>query len=150
MDNNVGDNLPSDAEIAARIAQLDDFLVWARTFCVNLSAEERAALTKGRRGAEPYLEQIAETAKQYGWTAPGVTPQQVLNDLTLVKVLLPIFQRIGLAHGLFEDTISRGRSEANEGGYMFYGMGQSMGNRIPEVEAAMRPFAEFLSNTRKK
>lgn len=150
MENKVGDNLPTDAEIAARIAQIDDINEWLKKFCVNLSPEARASLTRGRRGAEPHLLQIAETAKQYGWSAPGVTPDQVINDLHMVKVLSPIRQKLALAHGLVDDTISQGSSEANEGGYMFYGIAQSMGSRIPEVEAAVRPFAEFLSTTRKK
>lgn len=150
MDNKVGDNLPTEAEFQARTAQLDDFLTWLQQFCTNLTPEQRERLTRGRRGAEPHLLQIAETAKQYGWSAPGVTPDQVINDLRLVKALGPIQHKLGLAQGLVEDAMSQGSSEANEGGYMFYGMAQSMGSRIPEIEASVRPFAEFLSNTRKK
>ncbi len=108
----------------------------------------------GLMQADPWLDAgrslVAETAKKYGWSAPGVTPDQVLNDLRLVKELAPIRHKLALAHGLVDDAISQGSSEANEGGYMFYGIAQSMGSRIPEVEAAVRPFAEFLSSTRKK
>ena len=150
MDNRVGENLPTSAEFATRLRQLDEVLAWLREFCVHLSAEERMSLTRGRRGAEMHLVQIAETAKQYGWQGPEVTPDQVLNDLRLVRELDPIRQRLVLASELVEDTMALGSSEANEGGYMFYGMAQSMGSRIPEIEAAVRPFAEFLSNTRRK
>lgn len=150
MDNKVGDNLPNDDEFAARLAQLDDTLTWLKKFCVHLSSDERASLTRGRRGAEPHLAQVAETAKKYDWKAPDLTPDQVLNDLRLVQRLDPIRQRLTLANELVDDTIARASSEANEGAYVFYGIGQSMGSRIPEVQAAVRPFAEFLSNTRKK
>jgi hypothetical protein len=150
MENNVGDNLPAAEEFTARLAELDDIVAWLQKFCAHLSPEARAALTRGRRGAEPYLVQIAETAKKYGWNAPGVTPDQVLNDLRVVRELDPIRQRLAFAQELVDDTMAQGGSEANEGGYMFYGIAQSMGSRIPEVEAAVRPFAEFLSSTRKK
>ena len=150
MDNKVGDSFPSADEIAAHIKNLDAELEWLQKFCVKLSPEARSALTRGRRGAEPYLLQVVETAKKYGWSAPGVTADQVLDDLRLVRELDPIRQRLALAHEWVDDTIALGSSEANEGGYMFYGIAQSMGSRIPEVEAAVRPFAEFLSNTRKK
>lgn len=150
MDNKVGDNVPNAAEFATRLAELDDIVAWLQKFCAHLSPEARLALTRGRRGAEPHLEQMAETAKKYGWNAPGVTPNQVLEDLKLVQALAPIRQRLGFAHELVEDTISQANSEANEGAYMFYGLAQGMSSRIPEVEAAVRPFAEFLSSTRKK
>ena len=150
MENKVGDKVPSSAEFDKRLKQLQDVLGWMKTFCVNLSAEERAKLTRGRRGAEPYLLQIAEVAKKYNWSVPGVSADDVLADCKLVTSMQPLADVARQILELADDTLAEGTSEANEGGYLFYGIGQSVASRVPEVESVVRPFAEFLSATRKK
>ena len=150
MENKVGDNLPTAAEIEKRIKLLDEMIVWLRKFCINLNDEERRGLTRGRRGIEPHLAQMADLAKKYGFNAPGATPDQLHNDLRLGQDLAALSQRLSTASELVQDTLDQGRSEANEAGYMYYGIAQSMKDRIPEIGAQIKDFAEFLSSTRRR
>jgi len=149
MENKVGDNVPSSAEFEKQLKQLEDVLSWLRTFCVNLSDEERAGLTRGRRGAEPHVYRLAELAKKYGWSAPGVTADDVLADLNLMSAIQPLRESARQILDLLDDTQREAASEANEGGYLFYGIAKSIASRVPEVDSAVHPFAEFLSKTRK-
>ena len=50
MENKVGDNLPSSADLEKLVKQLDGLIRTLRKFCINLSPEERQSLTRGRRG----------------------------------------------------------------------------------------------------
>jgi predicted trehalose synthase len=150
MDNKVGDNFPASAEIAKMTKQLDELVGRLRKFCISLSEEERQTLTRGRRGAEEHLASMAEIAKKLGLSIPGGSPDGILNDLRTDRELAPLEQALEVALELVRDTRAQARSEAHEGGYLFYGVLQNIGDRIPEVKAQIKAFAEFLSQGRRR
>ena len=145
MENKVGDNLPSSADLEKIVKQLDGLIATLRKFCINLAPEERQVLTRGRRGAEEYLQQIADVAEQYRFSVPGATPSSLQNDLRTDRELSPIEQRLEEALALVKDTRRQASSEANEAGYMFYAIAQGAATRIPEIRVRIKPFEDFLA-----
>ena len=145
MENKVGDNLPSSAELEKIMKQLDGLIATLRKFCINLSPAERQSLTRGRRGVEEHLQQVAELAEQYSFSVPGATPASLHNDLRTDRELSPIEQRLEEALALVKDTRSQASSEANEAGYMFYAIAQGAATRIPEIRVRIKPFEDFLA-----
>ncbi|MBL9042691.1 MAG: hypothetical protein JNM83_13875 [Myxococcales bacterium] len=150
MDNKVGDNTPATAELVKIVKSVEDTQGRLRKFCVGLLPEERQLLTRPKRGIEEHLTSIAELAKKLGLSIPGASPDSILNDLRTDRDLAAVEQALEVALDLVRDTRALARSEASEVGFMYYGILQGAGDRIPEVRAQVRTFAEFMATGRRR
>jgi hypothetical protein len=150
VENKVGDNTPATAELIKVVKSVEDIQSKLRKFCINLLPEDRQTLTRSKRGIEEHLTSIAEQAKKLSLSIPGATPDGILNDLRTDRDLAPLEQALEVTLELVRDTRAQARSEASEVGYMYYGMLQGIGDRVPEVKALVRAFSDFLSAGRRR
>jgi hypothetical protein len=145
MENKVGDNTPATSEIAKLVKQLEDVQGKLGKFCISLLPEQRQSLTRARRGIEEHLITIADLAKRYSLSLPDASPDGILNDLRTDRDLATIEQTLQVMLDLVRDTRAQAKSESSEAGYMYYGMLQGIGDRIPEVKARLKTITEFLA-----
>ncbi|MBL8635001.1 MAG: hypothetical protein JNM40_17370 [Myxococcales bacterium] len=146
MENRVGSKTPSATELAKLTQSADDLLAALRKFCIVLSPDDRLTLTRMRLGTEVHLVALAAAAKKLGLALPGVSADDLSDDLRTDKDLAPLEQALTAALELVRDTRAQARSEAAEAGYMYYGMIQAAAGRLPELQTLVHNLSEVLSS----
>jgi hypothetical protein len=112
MDDKVGSQVPSDAEIKALMQKVDALFADIAQFTIKLTPDDRRHQLRFRPGGEPIIAQVGELASKYGVALPDMPIQGMMDDLTLAQRLAPLASAVGLLASRLDDTIAQARSEA--------------------------------------
>jgi hypothetical protein len=143
--NRVGGRLLSPAELSTAHQSVQYVLETASQLGPSLSPTDRKRLSKHRIGAEPMMELIIRLAKAHQLASRHVSPEDIQNDLALIRQLEPVVQEMVVACEAIKDVLRQARSEAWDGALVYYSILGAMAESDAILNNALKPFVEFMS-----
>lgn len=150
MENKVGDELPTEAEVEEAVKAVQKVLDKTSRYLISLTKEQRSAALKPRTGYAQVVPQIAGLAKRHGVALPGISIEGMQSDLTLVQRLEPLStiadslaQRVG-------DTQLQAASECWYAATALYTSLARVASSSPDLEREIAPVVDFFAVGRRK
>jgi len=150
MQDRVGGTIPSEKEVDALIADIQDIESRIKKYTVLLTKGERGATTKFRRGGELIVGTLAVLADEHGIKLPKITTEGMKADLLLAQRLRPLADAVKSVQQRLDDTILEAQSECWWAATAFYTSLSRMMDADAKLEAALRPIIEFFAIGRRK
>ena len=144
MDNRVGDNVPTQAELDALVAQLQDAKDKLAKFAITLMAEERKSRLKPLRGAEAQMRKVVDLCTRYKVSMPAAPVGGMLNDLNLMVQLEPVLAALQPAAQMAEDTQNQAFSEAWQAHLLNYAALSLAAEHDAALAKELQPVIEFM------
>ncbi len=149
MENKVGSNIPSEAQIKAwqeRVKQLADEI---EPYTVKLSADDARHLLRFRPGGEAIVALVADLATKYGIALPDMSVDGMRADLTLAQRLAPVASSVGLIAERLSNTLGQARSETWQAATGNYSVLVRVSVANPSLEKELLPARAFFARRSK-
>lgn len=150
MENQVGDEVPSEAEADKLVKEVEALGKKLSKYGGSLSPEDRRYAAKPPDGSEATTQLIARLITKHGVKLPGVSAEDMLADLTLVQRLTPVLAAISTLERAVQDIVLQANSErwsATTAGYT--ALVRAMGADA-SLENEMKPALDAFGVGRKR
>ncbi|MFT3769410.1 MAG: hypothetical protein QM820_28565 [Minicystis sp.] len=145
MENKVGDNNPSAAEVTQILGSLGASVDLLKKFCITLGKDQRKRLLHARLGAEPHIARVYDLSVKYGIKIANIPLAGMVADLALFTMLRPIQDVLRAALRMVDDTAGQAESEAWQAFLAYYGALSGMAKSVPELATELSPTVEFMA-----
>jgi len=150
MDNLVGDDVPSEADLAKILKDLSAAEAKLDKYTHPLNPEGRQRALKPPDGSEATTELIAKLLTKHKVSLPGVSSSEMLADLALAKSLATVADTLTTLLRTVQDTILQANSERWAGTTAGYtALVRAMG-ADPTLENELKPAMEAFGVGRKR
>lgn len=150
MENKVGDELPTEAEVEEAVKALQKVIDKTERYLVTLNKDQRTAALKPRTGYALVVPQIARLATRFGVTLPGISADDMLADLTLVQRLAPLSAAVEDLAQRIHDTQLQAASECWYAATALYTSLARVAPSAPGLERELAPVVDFFAVGRRK
>lgn len=150
MENKVGDEVPTEAEIVAAVKVIAELRAKLAKFTVKLTPEERRHLLRFRPGGERIVELIGGLAEKYDVTLPDMPVEGMRDDLTLAQRLAPLVREVNLLGEHLADTTAAAYSEAWQAATGNYSVLSRVSAANPALASELGPAKEFFATRKRK
>jgi hypothetical protein len=110
-----------------------------------LTAKQRKAVTRSRKGMEKVVPTLANLSDQHGVTVPKQPTSDMTSNLALVTQLESVQQRLTGALTLVGNTADVARSSSWTTATTLYGMLQKVAHRDSQLKSQLAPVKEFFA-----
>jgi sugar (pentulose or hexulose) kinase len=149
MENRVGDNLPTEQQLAAWKAALDTLFAEMKPFMTKLSKDEKQHLLQFRPGGEKIVALIATLAEKYGIHLADMPVAGMRSDLQLSQVLAPVVGQLALMASWGDDTLAAARSEAWQATTGNYSVLSRVAESNASLAEELKPAKQFFARRKK-
>lgn len=111
MENQVGDVVPSDAEIEKILKDIRGLRNRLEKYGDVLTPEERQSTLKPPEGGDATSKLIARLLTQHKVSLPGIDPADIETDRLLAERLAPVASELSSLQRLVQDTILQANHE---------------------------------------
>lgn len=150
MQDLVGQEIPTEQEVADAIRDLERIERRFGRYLVLLDDDQRRAALKPRTGWEPVAGTVAALARRFGVSLPGITPDGLEADRRLAERLAPLAAKVSAFQQRLDDTVLEARGECWYAATAFYTALSRVGDSSAELSGALKPVAEFFARRAKK
>jgi hypothetical protein len=150
MEDRVGTNMPSDAEVQQLEKDLASVRQRLEKYCVTLTPKERKGLLKMRPGGEAIAALVGRLATDHGVTLPGANTPAMNADLELARRLQRVETEVAKVRRLVRDTVLEAQSEAWWAATALYTALNRTRSSQPSLEADLQPAVAFFATGRRK
>lgn len=148
MDNLVGDNLPSPEKLKALLTKLREVRAEVAKLGVVLSPDDRRRRLRMRRGALEYVPLLVSLVERYKVESSAAPLSSINNDVKLIGALSPFEDESAGLESLISDTLAEAEHEVWQAFLLYYGVLQSLAERIPALKADLEPVGKLLAQSR--
>jgi hypothetical protein len=135
--------LPSNVtEALTLIAQVTTLLALTSQ---NLTAKQRKAATRSRKGMEKVIPTIANLSAEHGVSVPKQSTSAMTSNLALVTQLETVQTKLTGLLTLVSDNIDVARSGAWNTGTTLYGMLAKAAHRDSQLKSQLAPVQEYFA-----
>ena len=149
MENRVGDNLPTEQQLAAWKATLDTLFAEMKPFLIKLSKDEKRHLAQFRPGGEQIVALIANLSEKYGINLVDMPVAGMRSDLQLSQVLTPVVGQMSLMAAWGDDTRAAATSEAWQATTGNYSVLSRVAESNPSLAEELKPAKQFFARRKK-
>lgn len=150
MDNKVGDELPTEAEIEEAVRAVQKVRDKAARYLISLTKDQRSSALKPRIGYEQVVPKIAALVTKHGVALPQMSVEGMLADLALVQRLAPLRSAVDSFAEQGESTQIQAASECWYAATAYYTSLLRVSGGNPELERELRPIVEFFAVGKRK
>ncbi len=145
MQNRVGSQVPTEAQVQAWITTLQTLRTEMGAYGIKLSADDRQRLAKMRSGGEAMVTLIGTLATKYGIALADMPVAGMISDLTLAQRLQPLLSETTLLAEFCRDTIGCGMSEAWQAATGNYSVLRRLTGANPSLQTELKPVKAFFA-----
>ena len=149
MENRVGDNLPTEQQLAAWEATLKTLFAEMKPFMIKLSKDEKRRLLQFRPGGEQIVALVANLAEKYGISLADMPVAGMRSDLQLSQVLAPVVGQMSLMATWGDDTVDSASSEAWQAATGNYSVLSRVAESNPSLAEELKPAKQFFARRKK-
>jgi len=149
MDDKVGDEIPTEAEITAAVKIIVDLRAKLSKYTIKLTPEERKHLLRFRPGGERVVELIGSLSEKYEVSLSDMPVDGMRNDLTLAARIAPLLREVNLLGEELQDTTSEAYSEAWQAATGNYSVLSRVSTANAALASELSPAKEFFAKKRK-
>lgn len=150
MENKVGDELPTEAEVEEAVKAVQKVLDKTARYLISLNKDQRSAALKPRTGYALVVPQIAALAKRHGVALPGVSVDAMQADLALVQRLEPLASIADTLSQRVGDTQLQAASECWYAATALYSSLARVASASADLEREIAPVVDFFAIGRRK
>jgi hypothetical protein len=110
-----------------------------------LTAKQRKAATRSRKGMERVVPTLANLSTEHGVSVPKQPTSTMTSQLALVTQLESVQQKLTSGLTLVGNTIDAARSGSWNTATTLYGMLQKVAHRDPQLGSQLAPVKEFFA-----
>jgi hypothetical protein len=111
----------------------------------SLTAKQRKAATRSRKGMEKVIPTLATLSTEHGVSVPKQPTSQMTSNLALVTQLEAVAQKMTGALALVGNSVDVARSSSWTTATTLYGMLQKVAHRDPQLKSQLAPVQEFFA-----
>ncbi|MGO8994916.1 MAG: hypothetical protein ACLQVI_16495 [Polyangiaceae bacterium] len=111
----------------------------------TLTAKQRKAATRSRKGMEKVISTLATLSTEQGVTVPKQPTSEMTSNLVLVSQLDPVKQKLVSALTLVQDNMDNAGSTSWNTATTLYGMLQKVAHRDSQLKSQLAPVKEFFA-----
>ncbi len=145
MENRVGSNIPSAAEIARLVREIDGIATRLAAYTIDLTPEGRHRALKFRPRGERIVQLVGELATDHEVSLPSISVADMHADLELAERLVPLANALAVVSQTIADTILQAHAECWWAATAFYTTLSRLSGANPRLLAALRPATEFFA-----
>jgi hypothetical protein len=111
----------------------------------SLTAKQKKAATRSRKGMEKIIPTIANLSNEHGVTVPKRPTSEMTANLALVSQLEPVKQKLVSAVSLVEDNMGTAGSASWNTASTLYGMLQKVAHRDSQLKSQLAPVVDYFA-----
>jgi hypothetical protein len=111
----------------------------------TLTAKQRKAATRTRKGMEKVIPTLATLSTEHGVSVPKQPTSQMTSNLELSKQLDPVQSKLTALLTLVQDTMDSAGSSSFNTASTLYGMLQKVAHRDSQLKSQLAPVKEFFA-----
>ena len=150
MENRIGENQPTDEDLAKLIEDAKSVYDRMRLFGIILTKDERKELIAARRNSDPMVQKVHDLAVKYKVEIPGMSVGSMIRDLALKNRVAPLTTLLEGSLALSKDTESLAVHEMWMSFLAYYNVLCSMSTRVSELTVELQPIIDFMATGKKQ
>jgi hypothetical protein len=135
----------SSTDVAGALELLDQVIAKLALPTQVLTAKQRKAATRSRKGMEKVIKTLANLSDEHGVTVPKQPTSQMTSNIALASQLDPVKQKLVSALTLVQDNMDDAGSSSWNTATTLYGMLQKVAHRDSQLKSQLAPVKEFFA-----
>jgi hypothetical protein len=135
----------SPIDAAGALKLLDQVIAALALPSQSVTAKQKRAATRSRRGMEKVIPTLASLSTEHGVAVPKQSTSQMTSNLALVTELESVQQKLVGILTLVGNNLDATRSGSWNTATTLYGMLQKVAHRDPQLRSQLAPVQEFFA-----
>jgi hypothetical protein len=132
-------------DAATAVTLLDQVIAALALPSQTLTAKQRKAATRTRKGMEKVIATLANLSAEHGVIVPKQPTSQMTSNLELASQLDPVKQKVLSILTLVQDNMDNANSASFNTATTLYGMLQKVAHRDSQLKSQLAPVKQFFA-----